>query len=597
MAEGRLYSADNMDVLRGGYLRSESVDLVYLDPPFNSQRDYNIIYKERDETPSRAQIKAFEDSWHWDADARETYEDLVTPDAQKQGIPAALSTIMRALHDALPNRSDMFAYLVMMAPRLVELRRVLKPTGSLYLHCDPTASHYLKLLLDAVFGPTMFRSEIIWKRQTAHSDTKQGRKLHGRIHDTILFYTKGDEWTWNVMHIPYDESYLQSHYKSVDAEGRRFRLDNLTGPGGAAKGNPYYEVMGIKRYWRFSKDRMDGLIREGRIVQTKPGTVPQYKRYLDEMHGVSLQDLWTDLNPLNSQAKEALGYPTQKPLSLLDRIIAVSSNKGDVVLDPFCGCGTAIEAAHRLGREWIGIDITHLAIDVIRRRLAENFPGIKYRLFSIPRDLESARALAETSPYEFQFWAARKIGAFVLGSDPHAREGKRGADRGVDGLIRFRSGDDVAEAVVSVKGGHVNASHVRDLRGTIERRHAPIGILLTLQEPTRPMLEEAADAGFIRRGDEKFARIQIVTIEQVFEGKLPLLPGQKERAPAPGENLPLPGFERPAPPPPRGVLITVPEQGAEAPTPMIPAGERKPAKRAARVQERLTIPKKTNGNK
>ena len=240
----------------------------------------------------------------------------------------------------------MMAYLVMMAPRLVELRRVLKPTGSLYLHCDPTASHYLKVLLDTVFGTANFRSEIIWKRTSAHSDTKQGRQQHGRIHDLLLFYTKSGGWTWNPIYVDYDPRYVEQFYKHVEPEtGRRYNLGDLTGPGGAAKGNPRYEVMGVTRYWRFTEEHMDDLIRQGRVVQTRPWSVPRQKRYKDEMPGVPVQDIWTDIGPIGAHARERLGYPTQKPMALLQRIVESSSNRGDVVLDPFCGCGTAVAAA------------------------------------------------------------------------------------------------------------------------------------------------------------------------------------------------------------------------------------------------------------
>ena len=266
----------------------------------------------------------------------------------------------------------MQSYLTMMAVRLLEMRRVLKETGSIYLHCDPTASHYLKMLMDTIFGMGNFRTEIVWKRTNAHSDGKQGRQQHGRIHDVILFYTVSKEWTWNRIYTEYDHEYIAKFYRLVEADsGRCYQLTDLTGPGGAAKGNPYYEFLGVTRYWRYSFDRMHELLREGRIVQTKPGTVPRYKRYLDEMPGVPVQDLWTDIGPIPSQAKERVGYPTQKPLALLERIIRTSSNEGDLILDPFCGCATACVAAEKLGRQWIGIDISSKAGDLVNMRLKE----------------------------------------------------------------------------------------------------------------------------------------------------------------------------------------------------------------------------------
>lgn len=283
MTKNVLYYGDNLDVLRR-HIKDEAVDLVYLDPPFKSNQDYNILFAERNGSKSKAQIKAFEDTWQWDQGAALAYQEIVESGGK---VSETMQGFMKVL-----GHSDMLAYLSMMAPRLLELQRVMKKTGSIYLHCDPTASHYLKILMDAIFGAANFKTEIIWKRSSAHSDTKQGRKQHGRIHDVILFFTKTDDWVWDQVYTAYDEKYVKQFYKYVEAEtGRRYRLGDLTGPGGKAKGNPQYEVMGVTRYWRYSKEKMDQLIKEGRIVQTNPGAVPAYKRYLDEMPGVGLQDV------------------------------------------------------------------------------------------------------------------------------------------------------------------------------------------------------------------------------------------------------------------------------------------------------------------
>ena len=307
MTSNSLYYGDNLDILRS-YVQDESADLIYLDPPFNSNQTYNVLFQEKDGSQSASQIKAFGDTWHWDETAARSYEETVEAGGQ-------VAEAMQAFRKLLGS-NDMLAYMSMMAPRLVELRRVLKPTGSLYLHCDPTASHFLKLLMDAVFGPANFRTEIIWKRTSAHSDTKQGRQQHGRIHDVLLFYTKNDDWNWNPVYTEYDPEYVENFYRFVEPDtGRKYRLGDLTGPGGAAKGNPRYEVMGVTRYWRYSKERMQELIRQGRVVQTTPGAVPAYKRYLDEMPGVPLQDLWTDIRPIGSQAAERLGYRYPKTSS------------------------------------------------------------------------------------------------------------------------------------------------------------------------------------------------------------------------------------------------------------------------------------------
>jgi len=507
--ENTLYYGDNLDILKR-YIPDESVDLVYLDPPFKSNQNYNVLFKEKNGSQAASQIRAFEDTWTWGQDDEAVYADLVT----KGGMVA---DVMQAFRTFL-GPCDMLAYLVMMAPRLAELRRVMKPTASIYLHCDPAASHYLKMLLDAVFGPANFRTEIVWKRSSAHSDAKQGRAQHGRIHDVILFYTKTDEWLWNNVFTPYDESYTDAFYKYIEPEtGRRYRLGDLTGPGGAAKGNPSYEVMGVTRFWRYSKEKMAELIRQGRIVQTKPGTVPAYKRYLDEMPGVPLQDWWGDIGPISSQAVERLGYPTQKPEELLERIILTSSNEGDLVLDPFCGCGTTVAAAQKLGRRWIGIDITHLAITLMKTRLNDAFGDqAKYQVIGEPVSVPDAAALAESDPYQFQWWALGLVGARPV-------EQKKGADKGIDGKIVFQ-GDAPGifeNVVLSVKAGHVTANHVRDLRGVVEREKAAIGVLISMEDPTKPMQTEAVTAGFFesKTWGKKYPKIQLLTIAELLTGK------------------------------------------------------------------------------
>jgi DNA modification methylase len=415
--------------------------------------------------------------------------------------------------------NDMMGYLTMMAVRLIELHRVLKPTGSLYLHCDPTASHYLKILLDGIFGVFSFRTEISWKRQSAHSDAKQGRQQYGNIRDIIFFYSKTDNWKWNWLYTPYDDKYISDFYKHIESgSNRRYRLSDITGPGGAAKGNPSYEVMGVTRYWRYSKARMDDLIAKGRIIQTRPGAVPSEKRYLDEMPGVPLQNDWSDIRP--TAGNESLGYPTQKPVALLERIIGASSNEGDVVLDPFCGCGTAVHAAQKLKRKWIGIDITHLAIGLIERRLKDAFPGISFEVHGTPKDLDGALDLALRDKYQFQWWAVSLIDAQPYGGK------KKGADSGIDGLIYFRSDAKTTErAIVSVKGGgNVGVTMIRDLKGVLEREKAPIGIFMTLTEPTQPMIKEAASAGFYQLGNKKYPKVQIITIEKALQGAKPAIP-------------------------------------------------------------------------
>jgi adenine specific DNA methylase Mod len=509
--KNRLFFGDNLLMLRE-HVADESVDLVYLDPPFNSAANYNVLFQEKSGEQSAAQIHAFEDTWQWTQEAEGAYQETVT------SAPERVVKILEALRGFL-GTSDMMAYLTMMTPRLVELRRVLKETGSIYLHSDPTASHYLKLVMDAVFGFANFRTEIIWKRSSAHSDTKQGRRQHGRIHDTILFYTKTNDWTWTPIYTPYDEDYVEQFYRHIEpGTGRRYRLGDLTGPGGGAKGNPSYEVMGVTRYWRYSKEKMNKLIDEGRVIQTKSGTVPVYKRYLDEMPGIPLQDIWTDIKPIGAQAVERLGYPTQKPEALLERIIKTSSNEGDVVLDPFCGCGTAVTVAERLHRRWIGIDVTHIAITLIRSRLHDTFGSelAPYEVVGDPKDASSAEALALQDRYQFQWWA---VG--LVGGRP-AQDKKKGKDTGIDGFVYFFDDNSGVprKIILQVKSGKVGSGDIRDLKGVLEREKAQIGAFITLKPATRDMLKEAVSAGFYKSEFYgTYPRLQILTIEEILSGK------------------------------------------------------------------------------
>jgi DNA modification methylase len=506
--KNQLFYGDNLDVLRR-YIADESVDLVYLDPPFNSNQTYNVLFKERSGQRASAQQHAFEDTWKWDESAASLYQATVEAGGR-------VSDVLRAFRTFL-GESDLMAYLVMMAPRLVQLHRVLKRTGSLYLHCDPTASHYLKVLLDAVFGGENFSNEIVWKRSHAHSDARQGAQHFGRVTDSILFYGKSDARIWNPLYVPYDEAYVERDYRRVDADGRRYRISDLSGPGGAAKGNPFYEVLGVKGYWRYSKDKMEELIRQGRVIQTRPGAVPQYKRYLDEMPGVPVQNLWADLPILNNRSKESLGYATQKPEALLERIIRASSNEGDVVLDPFCGCGTTVAVAQRLKRQWIGIDITHVAINLIKTRLLDAYGDEvagTYEVIGEPTTVEDARALAEQDKFQFQNWALGLVGARVAGG------AKKGADRGIDGKTIFHDGlGTTHEIIYSVKGGHLKATDVRDLKGVVQREKAAIGVLISLEAPSREMRKEAATGEFFVSEWGTHPKWQLLTIDDLLNGK------------------------------------------------------------------------------
>jgi DNA modification methylase len=530
-----LYYGDNLDVLRR-HVESESVDLVYLDPPFNSNADYNVLFGERDGTRAASQIKAFGDTWTWDQEAQANFADAVT-------MGGSVAQAMMAFKALVP-QSDMLAYLSMMAPRLMELRRVLKPTGSIYLHCDPTASHYLKLLLDAVFGPANYLSEVIWKRSSAHNSAKR----YGPVHDTILFYAKSSAFKWNPIYQPLPQSTIDAWYNNVeDKTGRLFNRADMTAPGvrTGASGSAWRGIdpTAKGRHWAIpgfvaavvagkdTVEALDALDAAGRLYWPKrSGGIPMLKRYLDESKGTPQQDVITDIGPMNNVHAERLGYPTQKPVELIERFLLASSDEGDTVLDPFCGCGTTVAAAQKLGRRWVGIDITHLAVNLIKVRLLDTFGAAAekaYRVIGEPVDLESARALAEADKYQFQYWALGLVGA-----RPEPSQQKKGADKGIDGRLYITdAGGDVQSVVISVKGGHVTVSQVRDLVGVVQREQAAVGVFICIEEPTKPMRAEAADAGFYQPkyvGAGKHPRVQIITVGELLDGKRLDLPPQAE---------------------------------------------------------------------
>jgi DNA modification methylase len=421
------------------------------------------------------------------------------------------SQVMQAFRTFL-GENDLLAYLAMMAPRLVELHRVLKPSGGIYLHCDPTASHYLKMLMDAVFDPKNFRNEICWERFNFHADAKRW----GRLHDILLYYSKDDsQCPFNSQRRPYNDSYIKSHFKK-DANGRVFRFDNMVAQGSGPERTFFSKSLTppAGTHWRYSQENIEKLIAAGRIVLTKTGK-PTVIRYLDEMPGHSIGDVWTDIPEINSQAKERLGYPTQKPEALLERIIAASSIEGDTVLDPFCGCGTAISVAQRLNRRWIGIDITHLAITLIKHRLRDAFGDkVEYSVVGEPVALSDAEVLGKNDPYQFQWWALGLVGARPV-------EGKKGADKGIDGRLYFHDAPKITKQIVfSVKAGAMHATYVRDLRGVIEREKADIGVLISMEPPTQLMRSEAASAGFYQApSGKRHPRMQLLTVAELLDGK------------------------------------------------------------------------------
>ena len=504
-----LYYGDNLDVLRR-YIADESVDLVYLDPPFNSNATYNVLFAEHSGEKAASQIKAFEDTWTWDAEAARSYFETV----QAGG---SIGNALQAFYTLLGD-SNIMAYLAMMAPRLVELRRVLKPTGSIYLHCDPTASHYLKLLMDAVFGAERFLGEVIWKRTSAHSSAKRP----GPIHDVLLLYSKTDAYVWNPQYQPYDPEYIDLFFEMRDADGRQWKRCDLTGAGtrNGATGQPWrgIDITAKGRHWAYPPDELDRLDALGRVHwPAKEGGMPRLKQYVEDMPGVPLQDMWTDIRPIHNLAAERLGYPTQKPEPLLERIILSGTAEGDVVLDPFCGCGTAIAVAHRLKRRWVGIDITHLAVNLMKHRLLNAFgESVKaeYEVIGEPTDVAGARQLAKEDPYQFQWWALGLVGA-------RPAEQRKGADKGIDGRIVFfeRGPTDTKNIILSVKAGaNLHRNMVHELRGVIDREGAAIGVLITMETPTKPMREEAASAGFYQSPWGTHPRIQLFTVAALLDG-------------------------------------------------------------------------------
>ena len=512
-----LYYGDNLAVLRE-HVATGSVDLCYLDPPFNSNRSYNVLFKEESGAASDAQIQAFDDTWHWPG-AVDTYHELVTHTGGKVG------EMVGALHGVLGG-NQMMAYLVMMAARLVEMHRVLKPTGSLYLHCDPTASHYLKVVMDCIFGAENFLSEIIWKRTSAHSSAKRP----GPVHDTLLLYAKSAAYVWVPQFTDFADTYIEQHYSQMDTSGRRFTLSDLTAAG-TRKGDSGLPWRGFDpntkgNHWKYRVGKLDDLDTAGRIYwPKKEGGWPRYIRYLDEQMGVPLQDVWDDISPVNAKAAERLGYPTQKPVALLERIISASSNPGDVVLDPFCGCGTAVIAAQKLDRRWLGIDITHLSTSLLKSRLLDTFglkPKDDYDVVGEPTDLGGAKALAEQDKFQFQFWALSLIAARPQGAVGDSKQGKKGSDKGIDGTISFidDASDKPKRVIVQVKGGGVKSGDIRDLVGTLEREKGAIGVFITLEPATSHMTSEAASAGLYTSPgwNKTYPRIQIYTIADLLAG-------------------------------------------------------------------------------
>ncbi len=461
----KLYFGDNLGILKRE-IENNSVDLIYLDPPFQSGRNYNIIFQPTSQKikGATAQVEAFKDTWKWGNEAEQEYRGLINGTITKEEPPQKLVELMKAMRNYL-GECSMMAYLSMMAPRLLELKRVLKDTGSIYLHCDPTASHYLKLLMDAVFRVENFRNEIVWAYRTGGAS----KRNWSHKHDIILFYSKSDNYIFNIQK---EKAYTKS------------------------------------------KSRKPGIVNYG------AGTAEFFKDEIGVYNLVIARDVW-EIPYINSQAKERLGYPTQKPEALLERIIRASSNEEDLVLDPFCGCGTATAVAQRLNRKWIGIDISYLAIDIIVKRLQRSGfkEGKDFVVKGIPADIYSAKKLAQEDPFNFQYWAVTRI----PGGRPNS---KKSGDQGVDGFVNFidsSKASKIGTGIIQVKGTkHVTPGMVRDLKGTIKSQNVDFGILITLIPPTQGMIKEAIKEGYFIYRSMKIPRIQILSVDKLFQDPIPV---------------------------------------------------------------------------
>lgn len=536
MTTKKLICGDNLAVLRSDAIDTASVDLVYLDPPFNSKSIYNLPFQKLGK--DAAAVEAFKDIWHWDEDTRELERECKERHLGLWNFIQYVK-IIRGGEDSLS------AYLVNMAVRLAELPRVMKTTATIYLHCDPTASHYLKLMLDAIFGADNFRSEVIWKRTSSHNSARRW----GPIHDVILFASKSSKFKWNRVAIEYDEKYIARFYKHVDDEGQRYRLSDLTGSGirHGESGEPWndFNPTAFSRHWAIpsevkkefpehedkkmgTKKWLDLFDSEGLVEMTGEGGWPHVRRYFEMMGGQKVQDIILDIPPLSKRHAERLGYPTQKPIELLERIIASSSDQNDIILDPFCGCGTTLHAAEQLHRNWIGIDISKFSVGVVKNRLIESFKkdiAKQITVSGIPTDQETAMALAKENPWEFEKWACGQVGAKGL----YKRLGAKGADDGIDGVIEFYAApSETSYAIVQVKGGHVGVNDVKALYTDVETEPlAKAGVFICFDKYKRTALGATPAKKFKDKiAGNEWPVIQVLTVEEMLAGKMPRLPNQ-----------------------------------------------------------------------
>ncbi len=509
-----LYFGDCLDVLKElhSHYPQPFIDLIYIDPPFNSKRNYNVLFESIDVKDANAQKQAFADTW-----SNVSYMDELHMLAE---LDKDLYGVLQVFNGTKSISNSAVAYLTTMAHRLWYMHKLLKDTGSFYLHCDPTMSHYLKLICDMIFAEKNFRNEISWKRTNPKSNNSNN---FANSRDVILRYTKTDKYTFNKIFGEHDPEYVEKAYRYKDVDGRRYRLLPLLNPNDN-RPNLTYEFLGVKKVWRWTKERMQKAYEDGLVVQLKPGAVPQYKKYLEDSAGKVITTDWNDITPPASN--ESLGYPTQKPEALLERIIKSSSNEGDVVADFFCGCGTTISVAQRLNRKWLGADISHLAVRLILKRLIDTYgDGVKHnvKLHGFPKDVASAKMLAqdtENGRFGFQEWVIEVLLHGVVNP-------KKVADGGYDGYLTYQTDKAKEFVLIETKSGNVNVKNIREFIQVIEAQKAAAGIFVCFADTvTQPMIIEAKKAGHIKIGgmDTGLDKIQIITVDDLLEAKQPQLP-------------------------------------------------------------------------
>lgn len=520
MNKNRLYCGDCKDVLNNLIQEGAQVDLIYLDPPFNSNAVYNLTYKSSN-NKTTAQQKAFNDMWSPTAQTQLMFEGFIDTLNKNTLISQSVKTFLGAwlssLNEGNYKSQKLLNYLLYMTERLILMKGILKDTGSIFLHCDTTASHYLKVIMDGIFGNENFRNEIIWKRKNEKHNLAQ--KHMGKIHDVILYYSRSYKHEYNILYTPYDTEYISSNYKHKDNKGYYATFPATNDKGG----NKEYDFRGIVRAWRFSPETMLQMYNDDMLTQATPTSPFRYKKYLSTASGIPIQDIWEDLPPVRGE--ESLGYPTQKPVALLERIINIAANSNSIVLDPFCGCGTTIEAAIRLNKKWIGIDISSFSIDIIENRikdsgLTEQTDYIKEYLR--PKTWDEYQKL---DPYQKQDFLIQSLG----GMPNHRKSG----DGGIDGELTIHMGVDKdksdiwGKVIFSVKTGkQSNPAMIRELKGTLQNFKADIGILILDKDPSFIMQEDAEASKKIKYSlnetypPQEFNTIQIYTAEQILNGVL-----------------------------------------------------------------------------